>query len=190
MKIVLISAFCIRVLTLIAIICLGDYVPSLGFIGNTELYDDYRYEEGAVIYAEIAQSLFDVSAFTYAYDELGDWTGHNLDNPFISTPLWYWICCVIVYLTDCRWIIRILNITLSIFTIKILYDICTLIFNKRAAVLSAKIISYFPYFVVFSCFSYKDSLIMFATFGLILEGCYARGRLCFPRSGFEASAIL
>lgn len=163
---IIIMAVLVRVITLMVIAILGFRLPALGFIDNSHLYDDYRYEQGAFLYEQQAKTLFDAEAFTAAYDSLEDWTGHNLSNPLDSTPLWYWICCILVYVTKTRWSIRVLNIVLFAAAIKVIWKIANEIYGEDAADLAAKLMSFMPYFVIFSCFSYKDVLVMLCTFSL------------------------
>lgn len=166
---ILLSAFIVRVIALMIIVTFGDNLPSMGFIDNSELYDDYRYEQGAFLYSRQAKSLIDVETFTSVYDSLDDWTGHNLAKPFESTPLWYWLCCIMVYLSKTRWSIRIFNISFFVFSIKVIWKIAKEIYGEETAFLSARLMAYLPYFVIFSCFSYKDILVLFCTFSLFWQ---------------------
>ena len=134
---------------------------------NTPEYDDFRYEQGAVMYAERAKSIIDVGAFTKIYDSMGDWTGHHLARPLTEGFLWYWIVCTITYLTKWRWWIRILNIFLSVFITKYIYELSEILFTKKVAERASLIYAIFPYTVIFSCFSYKDTLVSFCLFFII-----------------------
>lgn len=163
----LLAAFCIRTLMLIVIMLLEDKMPSLGFIGNSPLYDDYRYEQGGVLYEQRAEKLFDVEAFTQIFDSMDDWTGHNLAHPFSSTPLWYWIVCILIYITKTRWSVRLLNIFISVMAIKYVYKAAFLVYGEKTAELSASLLAYLPYPVLFSCFSYKDCFVSLCTFYII-----------------------
>ena len=51
---ILIMAVLVRVIMLILIAILGFKLPALGFIDNSHLYDDYRYEQGAFLYEQQA----------------------------------------------------------------------------------------------------------------------------------------
>lgn len=157
-----------RLLMLLIIVLLAGKMPAFGFIGNTPDYDDYRYEQGAVMYAEDADSLIDIDAFTRIYDSMGDWTGHHLSRPLTEGFLWYWIVCILVYLTKWRWWIRILNITLSVFITKYIYKLSEILFTKKAAKTASLVYAVFPYTVIFSCFSYKDTLVEFCIFYIAL----------------------
>lgn len=160
----LVFAFGIRIFMLTVIILLGNKLPSLGFIDNSPLYDDYRYEQGGVLYAEKAKKLIDVDTFTQIFDSMDDWTGHNLMNPLSSTPLWYWIVCILIYITKIRWSVRLLNIFISVITIHYVYKTSYLVYGEKAAELSASLIAFLPYPILFSCFSYKDCFVSLCTF--------------------------
>lgn len=166
---VLFSAFIIRIIALICIVLLAEVLPAYGLRGNFVDADDYRYEQGAVEYAHSADGIIDVETFTEIYDSMGDWTGHHLFSlqEFLSwSPLWYWIVCILLYITKWRWSIRILNILLVTFSIKYVYKLTQYVYGERTALLAARLMAYLPYLVIFSCFSYKDCLIMFCTFFL------------------------
>jgi 4-amino-4-deoxy-L-arabinose transferase-like glycosyltransferase len=153
-----------RLAMLIIIAVLAEQVPAYGFIGNTPDYDDFRYEQGAVLYAEQAESVIDVDAFTRIFDSMEDWTGHHLSSPLTQGFLWYWIVCIMTYITKWRWWIRILNIVLSAFITKYIYELSEILFSERTARRAALFYAIFPYTVIFSCFSYKDPLVSFCIF--------------------------
>lgn len=157
-------AFFVRLAMLIMIVCLAEYIPAYGFIGNTPDYDDFRYEQGAVLYAEQANSIIDVDTFTRIFDSMGDWTGHYLARPLTQGFLWYWIVCIMTYITRWRWWIRILNIVLSVFITKYIYELSEILFTERVAKGTSLFYAIFPYTVIFSCFSYKDTLVSFCIF--------------------------
>ncbi|WP_133067082.1 hypothetical protein [Eubacterium maltosivorans] len=159
-------AICIRVIVLLFIAFFANNM-SEGFVGSSTYYDDYRYEKGAEYYAQNATSLIDVSAFMSAFASVGDWVGNKLSNPFESTPLWYWIVCILTYLTKTVWSIRILNILLASFTIVYVFRFTDLIYGDRTATKASYLLALLPYPVIFSCFSYKDQLVMFITFYLL-----------------------
>lgn len=164
---ILFFSVAIRLIVLVTIILCSDKLPSLGFIGNSPLYDDYRYEQGAVLYVQNAEHIIDTRTFTNVYDSLGDWTGHNLVNPLVSTPLWYWICCILVYITRTRWSIRILNIIVFSISMIYIWNITNEIYGRKIAKLTTRLMGYLPYSIVFSCFSYKDIFVMGCTFYLL-----------------------
>lgn len=163
-KIILYKAFLIRIIVLMCIVLLADILPAYGFIGNTPLYDDFRYEEGAVLYSKKADSLIDVKTFTKVYESMDDRVGYHLDNPFTGVYLWYWIACILIYITKWRWSLRLLNIIFMTFTIKYVYEITEYTYGNRAAKIAAKAMAFLPYLVIFSCFSYKECLVSFCTF--------------------------
>ncbi|MCI8288045.1 MAG: hypothetical protein HFH89_10385 [Lachnospiraceae bacterium] len=153
-----------RLAMLIIIAVLAEQIPAYGFIGNTPDYDDFRYEQGAVLYAEQAGNIIDVGAFTRIYDSMGDWTGHHLANPLTEGFLWYWIVCAMTYITGWRWWIRIFNIVLSVFITKYIYELSEILFTEKTAKRASLFYAVFPYTVIFSCFSYKDTLVSFCIF--------------------------
>lgn len=161
-------ALFIRILMLVIIVLMSERMPALGFMGNTPDYDDYRYEQGAVMYARYANSIIDVDTFTQVYDSMGDWTGHHLSVPLTEGYLWYWIVCILVYLTKWRWWVRILNILLSVYITKYIYKLSEILFTEKAAKMASFIYAIFPYTVIFSCFSYKDTLVAFCIFYIAL----------------------
>lgn len=166
---ILVNAFLIRIAMLICIVLLADVLPAYGFMGNSVSYDDYRYEQGAIEYAHSADGIIDLPAFTKIFDSMRDNTGHHtssLYDFFSWSTLWYWIVCILAYITKWRWSIRILNILLVTLSIKYIYRLTQYIYGKRTALMAAKLMAYLPYTVVFSCFSYKDCFVMFCTFYL------------------------
>lgn len=160
----------IRVIALCFILLCADKLPSLGFIGNTPDYDDYRYEQGAYLYSQEANSIIDVDTFTSIFDSMGDWTGHHLqpERWLIEGCLWYWIICILTYITKFRYVCRILNIILAAFITKYIYEITSFLYSHKAARIAALIFAIFPYTVIFSCFSYKDTLVCFCIFYILL----------------------
>lgn len=160
-------AFCTRIIMLFVIILLAEKLPAYGFIKNSPDYDDFRYEEGAVIYAEYARSIIDIPTFTRIFDSMGDWTGHHLSHPLTEGFLWYWIVCILTYFTKWRWWIRILNIVLSVFVTKYIYELSTTLFSEKVGKTASLFYAVFPYTVIFSCFSYKDTLVSFCTFYIV-----------------------
>lgn len=163
-KRILYEAFLVRIIVLLCVVLLADFLPAYGFIGNTPLYDDYRYEEGAALYAQKAESLIDIDTFREVYESMGDWVGYHLANPFTGVYLWYWIACILVYVTKCRWSLRLLNIIFMTFTVKYVYEITEYTYGKKAAKIAGRAVAFLPYLVIFSCFSYKDCLVAFCTF--------------------------
>lgn len=163
----IIGAFFVRIIVLLIIILLIKEIPAFGFMGNSPDYDDYRYDQGAVLYSQDADSIVDIQTFTRIYDNWGDWTGHHLSDPLRWGWLWYWICCILVYITKTRWSIRILNIFLAIFTVKYIYDAVDNAYSRNAAEIAARLWAFLPYPVIFSCFAYKDSLVAFCLTYLI-----------------------
>nr|WP_249169665.1 hypothetical protein [Fusobacterium necrophorum] len=153
---------------LLVIFLLQNHMES-GFIASDISVDDWRYEEGGMYYATHANFLFDKEAFKIAFGRLGDRTGYEteiLKILFRSTPFWYWLVCFVIYITKTYWAVRILNIVISSFSSIYIYRFANLIYGKKTAKLSTKLYSFLPYPVIFSCFSYKDHLVLLCTFYL------------------------
>lgn len=98
-KIILGGLF-LRIIVLILVSLLIGIFPHYGFMGDSPINDDYRYERGAELYSEEAHSIIDTSTFTRIFDNWGDWTGHQLNDPIGWGWLWYWICCILVYVSN------------------------------------------------------------------------------------------
>ena len=138
------------------------------FIAETTYYDDYRYELGGAVYASSAQTIIDVDAFVKAYASVGDWVGyHFLENPLDASPLWYWIVCILMYITKSYVSVRIFNIIVSSIAVVYVYKFSELVYDERTAKRASNLAAFLPYPVVFSCFGYKDCLIMLITFYLL-----------------------
>ena len=164
-KIFFITVF-IRLLFLILMIFLSTYMEK-GFIASHRDVDDWRYEKGGYYYSQHATSLIDSKTFTEAYGRMNDNTGYNLDRPFYSTPLWYWIVCVVMYITKTHWAVRILNIVIAGLSSIIIYKFTRWNYGEKVAKLTSKLFALLPYPVLFSLFSYKDHLILLFTFYLL-----------------------
>lgn len=164
-KDIILLAFLVRIIMLLTIFILGDTFPD-GFIGSSN-NDDARYEAGGLLYANMASSIIDVEAFTNAYASLGDWIGYGLATPFSSTPLWYWIVFIIIYIFHTEWSVRFFNILIASFAIKYVYEFAEVATNKQIAIHTSLLLALLPYPVIFSCFSYKDQLVMFIVFYML-----------------------
>ncbi|MBF0580414.1 glycosyltransferase family 39 protein, partial [Erysipelotrichaceae bacterium RD49] len=155
-------------LVMLAIILIVDNGMEKAFMGATTYFDDYRYELGGEAYAVTAKSLVDIDAFVKAYASVGDWVGyHFLENPLEASPLWYWIVSILFYITRSYISVRIFNVIISSIAVVYVYKFADLVYGKRIAVKATTLLTFMPYPVVFSCFGYKDSLIMLVTFYLL-----------------------
>lgn len=164
-------ALLLRLLMLAMIYNLSSTLPSMGFFGDTSLHDDFRYIKGAEIYSQTADKIIDTDAFARAYALLGDGTGYS-NSIFDSTPLWYWTCCIIVYFTKTTLSIRIVNIFFAVLSIKYVCKIVLQIYGRDSALTACKILTYMPYFVIFSCFTYKDTFVSLCTFYIMSWAVY------------------
>ena len=107
-KNILIAAFLIRLIMMVIVMFSGSW--SGAFFGDITRGDDWRYLAGAENYLKSADSLIDREAFTSSYAVYGDWVGYESQNILVSPVLWYWIVCVVVYITKTKWAISFLNI--------------------------------------------------------------------------------
>ncbi len=158
---ILIGALLIR---LTALLIIFVFTPdwSSGFLSNYTSQDDVRYEMGAIKFSETASSIFDYDAFSNAYSSYGDYVG-MVRNVFSATPLWYWIVCITYYIFHSIVVVRLLNILFSVIAVSLLYRLVTLLYEEETAYTASKLLAFLPYPVVFSCFSYKDTLVMVLT---------------------------
>lgn len=160
-------ALIVRVIMLVIIFIFSGYMAD-GFIGSDTYYDDYRYEAGGEYYSENAKSIIDIGAFVSAYASVGDWVGyHFLESPIDASPLWYWIVCIIMYITKSKWAVRMVNVIFSSLAILYVYRFTKIIYGESIAERTCKLLTFLPYPLIFSCFSYKDQLIMLCTFFLL-----------------------
>ena len=166
-QVTLISAILIRLVVLMIIVLCADRIPAFGLSGNNPYNDDYRYEQGGVLYSQSAEHIIDKTVFRNTFDSFGDWVGHQ--NWIAGTPLWYWISCIAIYITKCRWVLRFINILFFTLTIWCVYEIVRIVHSEKSAMIAAKCLSYLPYFVIFPCFSYKDCMVSFFTFYILLQ---------------------
>lgn len=164
-KIIIIGLVIRLIMLFIIFVMTPDWAS--GFFGNTTLQDDVRYEQGAIRFAETADSIFDYGSFAYAYAYYDDFVGMER-NIFSATPLWYWVVCFIYYFFHTIIAIRLFNIFLSVISIGLLYKLVRISYNEKTALTAARCLAYLPYPVVFSCFSYKDNLVMALTIYLLL----------------------
>ena len=76
-------------LVMLLIIAVVDGFQQEGFLSSTIHADDWRYVEGAEIFARNARNIFDFNAFTRAYALLEDWVGYSIAGKglFSATPL-------------------------------------------------------------------------------------------------------
>lgn len=163
-----IYAFCIRLLALIIVLALAKTV-SVGFYGSDNIgLDDCRYLAGAEEYMKNASSIIDVNCFTESFLRFNDRTGYTLNETW-STPMWYWIVCVIAYITKTTFTIRLFNVILGTASVYYVYSFVNLLYGEREALLSARLLAFLPYPVLFSCFAYKDSFLLFCSFFILSE---------------------
>lgn len=156
-------AFILRVCMLIVIMISGKSI-SLGLLGSEYEQDDMRYTAIAKMYSTTATSIFDANALENALDE-AEYKGVGIHDPMnlFQVELWYWIVSVVMYILKSEFLLKIFNILLAVFTIKCIYDIALVLFNKKAAEIASLIYAVLPYPVIFSCFLYKDQFYTLIT---------------------------
>ena len=163
-KVIFVSALTVR---LIVLLCIFTFTPqmSTGFLSDSYLQnDDVRYETGGMYYAETAEKPIDKETFTQAYISVNDYVGLQLGNPFKSLSLWHWTVCLILYFTKTVVFVRLLNAYISSVACVVVYKFAQVVSEERVARCTACLLAFLPYPVVFSCFSYRDHLIMTLTF--------------------------
>lgn len=161
-------AIIIRLIVLIIIALSGSWESS--FINQDNgVTDDFKYEVGAELFVQNASSPFDVRTFAWAFNSVdsSDWTGHHLNNPISYSVLWYLIVCTLVWITKTKYSIRLFNILLAAITIRYIYNFAEKTWGDRVADKSVKLFAYLPYPIIFSCFGYKEELVLFCTFYLL-----------------------
>jgi hypothetical protein len=153
LKGILIISFSIKILILTTLFLLnnGDYG---GYNNNSIASDDVRYVSGALYYSQNAKSIIDVEVFTHAFERMNDRTGYSK-----SFSLWYWLVCVVVYLFKSIFVLSVINVLFSVLTAYYIYQLASILFNKRTAKYALIIYSFNPYFLIFPLFLYKDQLI-------------------------------
>lgn len=171
-KNILIAAFLIRLIMMVIVMFSGSW--SGAFFGDITRGDDWRYLAGAENYLKSADSLIDREAFTSSYAVYGDWVGYESQNILVSPVLWYWIVCVVVYITKTKWAISFLNILLSVFSIIYVYKFTVSVYGKKTALLTVKLLAFLPYPVIFCIFGYKEQLAMLCTFYLLYKAVCIR----------------
>lgn len=151
--------------------------------------DDRRYESAALIYADTADSVFDLDAFIEACREVNDVTYINYVDWFYSTPLWYWMVFIIVYLFKTIWIVRIVNILISCMTIIYLNKYCKMINGDLLAKKVTSLMIYLPCPLIFCCFAYKDQLVMFCIVYLMYWSTWIRRKEFKNRNRYKANFL-
>ena len=160
------NAILIRLLVLAVIAFSGEW--EISFIGEG-IADDWKYEQGAVLYEQNADDLFDVNTFTQIYLSLDekDGTGYYLSKPISHATLWYLITCFLVWIFKTKYAIRLFNIFLVAFSMKYIYNFAEKIWGESVAKTSIKLYAYLPYPVIFCCFGFKEELVLYCTFFLL-----------------------
>lgn len=156
-------AFWLRIVALI-IVCNFSHLLTTGYLRSTMESDDLRYEAGALIYSQNAQSIVDIGAYVDAYLIVGDSTGLS-----DSIEIWYWILCVLMFIFHDGIVVKVINIIIGVGCVALIYKLCKLTYpdNGKIAEKAAKLYAFFPYPVFFSCFLYKDQFLTLIILSII-----------------------
>ena len=114
--------------------------------------DDIKYEKTVEGYMMNAASVFDTRQLSHISDE------------YIA-PFWPWVSSILGYIFKWKYAGRVLNVILSVLTIKLVFNVTLNISeNNKTALFAAKLMAFLPVTVLTCCFPIKDIFIMFATF--------------------------
>lgn len=124
------------------------------FMVRDVLHDDLKYTLGAQFYAEGATSLFDIDAFNIAMLKVNHIASASNEN------FWFWFISIVYYMFRSELMLRLINISFSVVSIILIYYLIFEIYNKKKALLGAKLLAFLPYPVIFCCFVFKDQFVM------------------------------
>jgi len=155
-------AFFIRLIIILLIFLLRNYIGT-DFMTDVVYHDDVKYSDCGLIYSQTAKSLIDVDAFNSAALSVG-YNARSTDMSF-----WFWFVSIATYITKSTWIIRIINAGFAAYTVKFIYQLAKNMCSDSCAKLSAKILAFLPYSCIFSCFIFKDQLIMLCIVYIVLQ---------------------
>ena len=170
-KQICIIGFVLRLLMLAIVLITGDSI-STGLLGSTIINDDVRYLEIAETYAKSANFIIDVPVFQSTLDSIETGYFHEA-----FTSLWDWVVCILYYILRSEALVKIVNISFAIISVKCIYDICIEEFGKRTAKLASSLYSFFPYPIIFSCFLYKDQFYTMITLLIIRAALKCAGHI-------------
>jgi len=145
----------VRIIALIMTLMFSENLTT-GYLRSNYDSDDLRYQDGAIIYRDIASSIIDVPAFANAFAATGDNQGYSN-----NIALWYWLMCIMMYIFKYPLIVKLINVGFGVLCIFLIYKLCKLVYpnNLRIAVIATNLYAYFPYPVFFCCFLYKDQFL-------------------------------
>lgn len=161
LKKVIWRAFVIRIIVLSVTVLFSDSL-STGYFSNSATNDDLKYIAVAESYVSSARNAIDLPTFysaTNSYGHLAQCSDQNF---------WFWFCCIISYITGTTFSIRVVNVLLAVLSVKIIYEYATENYGSKVGLSAAKLIAYMPYPVLFSCFAFKDQMLMVVTFYSLL----------------------
>ena len=163
----------LRILMLIAVAFFSEDLSS-GLLGSTLLNDDLRYLETAEMYSKSANFIIDVSKFKFTLDTIESGYSHDA-----FTSLWDWIVCILYYILRNEYLVKIVNILFAVVSVKCIYDICIIAFDKNVAKLASLLYAVLPYPIIFSCFLYKDQFYTMITLLLFRVALKSAGHIRF-----------
>jgi len=155
-------AFFVRLIIILLIFLLQNYLGT-GFMTDVVYHDDVKYADCGLIYSQTAKSLIDVDAFNSAALSVG----HNARSTYLN--FWFWFVSIVTYITKSIWVIRIINAGFAAYTVKFIYQLAKNMCSDSCATLSAKLFAFLPYSCIFSCFIFKDQLVMLYVVYIVLQ---------------------
>lgn len=148
--------FVIRIAFLTVILTIGRSISDPYFIT-----DDIKYEELARHYLNYAVSPIDINAFK------------AIGASGYLQVFWPWVMCVAAYLFRNVYAGRVINVLLSTFCIRQIYDVTYSLSEKHETALSAaRWFTYLPITVMTCCFPIKDIFLTYSSlvfFKMILD---------------------
>ena len=127
-------------------------------------------------------------------DSYGDWVGHQLDKPFDVAPLWYLIACGLRYLTRSDLPLRVLNLIFSSLAVAYTGVFTQTVYGDKAARCASLCLALLPLPVFYSCFVFKEQLVMLLTMILLCHAVLIRAGRFHPLrllgTGAAALALL
>ena len=174
LKMIVLAALAVRAVVLVIVLLSGPWSEAYMTPPTTPPRDDYRYVAGAERYAQEAASIWDREAFTRVFDEYGDWVGHLLDQPFSVAPLWYFIACFLRYVSGSSIPIRVLNVCLSAAAVGYTGLFVQAVYGEKAGKIASLSLAFLPFPVLYSCFAYKEQLVMLLTMVLFYHAVLIR----------------
>ena len=143
---IILGGLVIRLTFFIILVTVGLSVSNPYF-----LEDDIKYERLAQLYLNSASSLFDLNAFKI------------IGAASYLTTFWPWVMCVSAFFFRNIYAGRIINIILSVISIKLTYDVTYKIcLSEKTGLHAAKLFAFLPLTVMTCCFPIKDIFLTYS----------------------------